>query len=161
MKSTGAVMNTIAGAFDSSKGDLRLVNVSAGSGGRSYPDYRKVPALLDEFCRGFGSLFSTQCGESDQKRIRREQYEASFKAHLDLVSIHPWLDGNGRSSRLLMNYIQFCFGLVPVKVYNDDKADYIAALRTAQVDGDTAPFSAFMAGELLRNLQEELAGHSA
>lgn len=41
----------------------------------------------------------------------REQYELSFNAHLNLVTIHPWVDGNGRTARLLMNYIQFCYHL--------------------------------------------------
>ncbi len=37
--------------------------------------------------------------------IFREQYELSFNAHLNLVTIHPWVDGNGRTARLLMNYM--------------------------------------------------------
>lgn len=35
----------------------------------------------------------------------RERYELSFNAHLNLVTVHPWVDGNGRTARLLMNYI--------------------------------------------------------
>ena len=40
MKNTGAVYNTAQGQFDSSKGDLRLVGVTAGVGGRSYMNYQ-------------------------------------------------------------------------------------------------------------------------
>ena len=44
MKNTGSQYNTPEGSFDASKGDLRLLNVSAGIGGPSYMDYHKVPA---------------------------------------------------------------------------------------------------------------------
>ena len=43
MRNTGSHYSTLMGDFDSSKGDLRLVGVTAGIGGRSYLDYRKVP----------------------------------------------------------------------------------------------------------------------
>lgn len=50
MKNTGSVYNTLVGSFDSSKADLRLVGVTAGAGGRSYMNYKKIPARLNEFC---------------------------------------------------------------------------------------------------------------
>lgn len=50
MKNTGTVYKNIAGEFSSAKGELRLVNVSAGRGGSSYMSYTKVPAKLEEFC---------------------------------------------------------------------------------------------------------------
>lgn len=48
MRNTGSHYSTLMGEFDSSKGDLRLVGVTAGAGGRSYMDYRKVPMKLEE-----------------------------------------------------------------------------------------------------------------
>lgn len=50
MRNTGSHYSTLMGEFDSSKGDLRLVGVTAGAGGRSYMDYRKVPMKLEELC---------------------------------------------------------------------------------------------------------------
>lgn len=41
MKNTGASYNTAQGSFDASKGDLRLIGVTAGIGGRSYINYQK------------------------------------------------------------------------------------------------------------------------
>ena len=50
MKNTGSVYSTLQGEFDSSKGDLRLLGVTAGAGGRSYMNFLKVPARLADFC---------------------------------------------------------------------------------------------------------------
>lgn len=50
MKNTGKDYKTALGEFSSAKGQLRLLNVSAGFGGKSYMNYSKVPARLAEFC---------------------------------------------------------------------------------------------------------------
>lgn len=51
MRRTGSEYSTIAGQFDSSKGNFRLCNVSAGIGGKSYLAYNKVPYAMDNFCK--------------------------------------------------------------------------------------------------------------
>jgi hypothetical protein len=55
-------------------------------------------------------------------------YELSFWAHFELVTIHPWADGNGRTCRLLMNLLQMEFDVLPTKVLKEDNAEYIQAL---------------------------------
>ncbi len=50
MKNTGAIYNTAQGNFSSTNGDLRLLNVTAGTGGKSYMNYLKVPDKLQEMC---------------------------------------------------------------------------------------------------------------
>ena len=88
-----------------------------------------------------------------------EQYLLSFDAHYELVTIHPWVDGNGRMSRLIMNYIQFEYGLVPTKVNKDDKAEYIQALVDSREQDSTEPFREFMLREHIKNLQHEIAAY--
>lgn len=73
-----------------------------------------------------------------------------------LVTIHPWVDGNGRMSRLVMNYLQFEFGLIPTKVLKEDKAAYIKALNQSREEETTAPFQQFMLQEHSRNLRNEI-----
>ena len=73
-----------------------------------------------------------------------------------LVTIHPWVDGNGRMSRLVMNYLQFEFGLIPTKVLKEDKAAYINALNQSREEETTAPFQQFMLQEHSRNLRNEI-----
>ena len=51
MKNTGSEYSAMAGNFSAAKGELRLLNVSAGIGGRSYLSYQKVPSSLQEFCQ--------------------------------------------------------------------------------------------------------------
>ena len=88
-----------------------------------------------------------------------EQFLLSFDAHYELVTIHPWVDGNGRMSRLIMNYIQFEYGLVPTKVNKDDKAEYIQALVDSREQDSKEPFREFMLREHIKNLQHEIAAY--
>jgi Fic family protein len=85
----------------------------------------------------------------------KDIYRLSFDAHLRLVEIHPWLDGNGRTARLLMNYIQVCHQLIPTKMYKEDKAAYIAALIESREKEDNLPFHIFMLQQHLKSLREE------
>ena len=136
MKNTGAQYNTAQGTFDASKGELRLVGVTAGIGGRSYMNFQKVPAKLAEFC--------TQLNEQRRQLLDADdliaKYRLSFDAHFRLVTIHPWVDGNGRMSRLVMNHLQYEFGLVPVKIVKEDNAEYIQALVDACLRSISATF---------------------
>ena len=149
MQNTGSTYKTALGDFSSANGDLRLVNVTAGVGGRSYMSYQKVPAKLQEFCDWLNK--QRKCTMSLQ-----EQYNLSFEAHYHLVTIHPWADGNGRMARLIMNHIQFEFGLVPAKVLKEDKGDYINALISTRDTDDISPFLEFMIEEMIKTLSSDI-----
>ena len=60
-------------------------------------------------------------------------------------------------ARLIMNHLQFEYGLVPTKVNKDDKADYIQALVDSREQDSTEPFREFMLWEHIKNLQHEMA----
>lgn len=152
MKNTGSEYSTLAGTFDSSKGDLRLVNVTAGAGGRSYMNYLKVPARLSDFCQ----WLNAQRNDMAQQADLYAAYAMSFEAHLRLVTIHPWVDGNGRMARLVMNMLQAEQGLMPTKVYSDEKAEYIQALVDARQQDSPEPFVNFMFDAFARNLTDEM-----
>ncbi len=149
MRTTGSIHNVMGGSFDSSKGEFRLCGVTAGVGGRSYMSYQKVPAKVDELCVLL---------QEKQKTVGtfQEQYELSFNAHLNLVTIHPWVDGNGRTARLLMNYIQFCYNLFPTKIFKEDREEYISALQQSQEEETNQSFLGFMAGQLKKSLSLEI-----
>lgn len=152
MKKTGGEYHTVNGDFDASKGDFRLLGVTAGTGGSSYMNFRKVPTKMEEFCQ--------QINERRRQLIENgniiDQYLLSFDAHLLLVTIHPWVDGNGRMSRLVMNHLQYEFGLVPSKVVKEDKAEYIQSLINARESDLPETFRTFMLEEHIKNLSKEM-----
>lgn len=148
MKNTGTTYHTVLGDFSSADGDLRLLNVTAGMGGRSY-NYSKVPAKLAELCESINNRRKTL-----SKTNIIECYKLSFDAHFHLVTIHPWADGNGRMSRLLMNQLQFEFGIIPTNINKDRKAAYIEALVATRENDDLELFRHFMFDEHIRNLEQ-------
>ena len=152
MKNTGSAYNTVQGSFDASKGDLRLVSVTAGIGGRSYMDYRKVPEKLQEFCLQLNEMRRQLVNSNDLIA----KYLLTFNAHYQLVTIHPWVDGNGRMSRLVMNHLQYEFGLVPVKINKADKAEYIQSLVDSREQESTELFRRFMLEQHTRNIRKEI-----
>lgn len=156
MRRTGSKYKTITGAFDASKGDLRLTNVTAGYGGRSYISFTKVPGRLREFCD-----WLNRQRERMHDMTPEEIYVLSFRAHLRLVTIHPWADGNGRTARLLMNQIQFEGCVIPTVVLKEDRADYIAALKESQESDDEETFVSFMKKIQTRNMKEDIRNFKA
>lgn len=151
MKNTGPVRNTMLGTYDASKGDLRLENVTAG-GVRSYMGFQKVPMRLQAFCEQLNSKRSEIIDSTDIIK----KYDLSFDAHFELVTIHPWVDGNGRMSRLVMNQLQEEMGIIPVKVTKEHKDGYIQSLVDSREEESTIPFREFMYGEHIGNLRQEI-----
>ncbi len=152
MEHTGSTYNTIAGSFSSAKGDLRLVNVSAGRGGKSYLAWQKVHDKLKEVCDYLNEQRS-KINKDDIESI----YRLSFEAHYLLVSIHPWADGNGRMSRLLMNMIQKEFEVIPSIVKKESRAEYIQSLEESQEKDSSLPFINFMFNHHLKNIREQIS----
>ncbi|MDR0683084.1 MAG: Fic family protein [Dysgonamonadaceae bacterium] len=149
MKSTGSEHHAMGGSFDSSKGEYRKCTVTAGYGGKSYMSYQKIPAEIELLCNELKKrMFTLKKAE--------DIYNLSFDAHLSLVTIHPWVDGNGRTARLLMNYIQFTHNLIPAKIYAEDKKQYIASLIESGETKNNVPFRMFMASQLLKTLNAEI-----
>jgi len=151
MKNTGSEYNTALGSFSSAKGELRLLNVTAGIGGKSYMSYTKVPDKLKTFCEEL-NILRTSCGTADLTAL----YDMSFDAHYNLVTIHPWADGNGRMARLIMSHLQFEFGLIPTKVRKEDKSGYIKALIETRENDDLQIFRDFMTDMMIANLEHDI-----
>ena len=151
MRRTGSEYSTIAGHFDSSKGEFRLCNVSAGIGGRSYLAYNKVPRAVDDFC----SWLNEEIANADRANIAA-CYRLSFEAHFRLVTVHPWVDGNGRTTRLVMNMIQRQLGLVPSIVRKEDKGEYIQSLVDSRENDDSTIAQDIMLRHHIANLRRRI-----
>ena len=147
MKNTGCQFSTALGEFDSSKGEYRLLNVFAGA--RRFPDSSKVPALM-----------KTLVGEMNEKigsvKTFNQKCELAFEIHYRFVSIHPFADGNGRTSRLLMNYILAMFDLPIFYVFKSNRISYIQALEKARATDNPAFFYNFLYRHYQKFLEKEL-----
>ena len=135
MARTRCGYNTSSGSFSSAKGELRLVNVSAGFGGHSYMSFQKVPSRLENFCKELNRR---------RRKVKADDIEAvynlSFWAYYELVTIHPWADRNGRVSRLVMNLLQMEHNLPAAKVLKEEKSEYIEALVKSRENDDVNIF---------------------
>lgn len=76
--------------------------------------------------------------------------ELAAWTHAEFVRIHPFIDGNGRTSRLLMNYQLMSQGFLPVSVDKETRLGYYNALEQYAVNNDLNPFADFVA-----DLEEE------
>jgi len=147
MKNTGSIVNTVLGTYDISTGDLRLSSVRAGS--RSFPEYKKVPTLLNNLIK------EVNIGLENSKTFK-EKLELAFKFHFDFVSIHPFGDGNGRTSRLMMNFVQAYFKLPLSPVFKENRLKYINTLERTREKNDITEFYKFMFYQYEKFLKNEL-----
>ncbi|MDR0605500.1 MAG: Fic family protein [Bacteroidales bacterium] len=78
--------------------------------------------------------------------------------HDELVKIHPFIDGNGRVSRLLMNLYLLSKGytLTILKGNNEAKLTYYTALETSHIENNNEPFNLFVATTVKQSLEEYL-----
>lgn len=136
MKHTAKVYNTMLGTVDAATGAFRKGNVSAGVS--YFPNFDKVEHLTKKLVDKVNDTMREPLSMA-------QQIDLSFDAHFNLVSIHPYYDGNGRTSRLLMNYIQAYYNLPLAMVKSEHKASYIQALVDTREKEDIQIFRDFMA----------------
>ncbi len=77
--------------------------------------------------------------------------------HYKFVRIHPFDDGNGRMSRILMNFILMQYGYPPVIIKTENKEEYYIALQQADA-GTITPFIEYIAANLNSSLDIMIAG---
>lgn len=89
-----------------------------------------------------------------QKAKKLHPFERAMLSHLRWVTIHPFGDGNGRTSRLLMNFILKQSGYPMLDVPYKDRAEYYNALQKCQLDGVEKPFVDYCYKEYLKQNRE-------
>lgn len=105
------------------------------------PGPEKLPRLMRQF-------------EDLVNAVEGRPLTRAILAHLELVTIHPYPDGNGRLGRFLMNVALLGEGLPWVTIRNDDRPRYFGALHDAQVKGDVLPFARLVLGYVERAVDE-------
>ncbi|MCY4560917.1 MAG: Fic family protein [Flavobacteriaceae bacterium] len=141
-KRTGekGICNITGEYYDTSSGKFRTYFVGIGlpdGGQRIFMDPKAVPQqvklLLDDLN---GRI-------EDSKDIKSTNLLA-FEAHHQLASIHPFGDGNGRTSRLLMNYIQAYHNQPMTFILEKERDAYFKAIEQAYKTKDLNYFYEFM-----------------
>lgn len=108
-----------------------------------YASPEETPARMGEFI----DFFRTALAEG-----KLHPLEIAAKVHYDFVLIHPFDDSNGRTSRLLMNFVLLKNDLPPVIVKSADKKNYLNALNKADV-GDFESFIQYIGEQLIWSLE--------
>jgi Fic family protein len=86
----------------------------------------------------------------------RDTLKAAAYFHLRFEYIHPFADGNGRVGRTLLNYFLMINGHPPLIVYDEDKAEYYAALEAYDKDENIEPMYDFLRGQTERTWAKTL-----
>jgi len=147
IKQTGSLYQTVFGELDATKGVFRKGNVSAGN--TYFVGFDKVEGLVKKLCFAVSEKLAGETNITEQLNI-------AFDTHFDLVTIYPFYDGNGRTSRLLMNYLQLYFGLPMSIVFKEDKATYFEAFQQTRLKENIDLFRDFMYGQYRKYLLAEI-----
>jgi len=125
---------------DENAGRYRSVAVRISGSAVILPNPRKVSDLMVAFQRWLIT--------------KNNLHPVAFasEAHYRLVTIHPFVDGNGRTARLLMNLLLMMYGYPPAIIRKKDRLAYIGALETAQLDGPKSDYEKLVSKAVDRSL---------
>lgn len=121
-------------------GSFREHEIAPFPGGMTPPSWPGVPAAMSDWLRGVG-----QVGGADRP------VERLAGSHAEFERIHPFLDGNGRTGRLLLNLVLVRLGYPPAVIYLRDRARYLRSLQAAD-SGDAGALGELIARAVLDNL---------
>jgi hypothetical protein len=123
-------------------GSFREHDIEPFPEGMRPPDWTEVPVLVGDWIAAANAL--TEADES-------EVVEELAALHARFEQIHPFLDGNGRAGRLILNLLLVRLGYPPAIIYKGERSRYLRALRRADA-GDSGPLGEFLARAVLDNL---------
>lgn len=132
------IMDQWAGIYRQSEVFVRGANVS-------FPLPQSVPYAMDEFIEWLETAQGTH------------PVLVAAEAHFKLVSIHPFVDGNGRTARLLMNLILAINGYPMAVIRNEDRTAYLEAVNKGQTQKDLTTYYELVAKAVERSLAAYIA----
>ncbi|WP_025725161.1 Fic family protein [Acholeplasma granularum] len=117
-------------------GQYRKVNIQIKDSMHQPPDYVKV---YDRMAKFFYDL----------EHFKGSTVQKACFAHAQIFKIYPFLEGNGRLARLILNYILLYEGYMPLSVPVSLKDEYLEHIDTFKEEKDLAPFVGFIKKLLL------------
>ena len=127
---------------DHNAGRYRQQNVLISGATNTPPDYTLLNDKMAHFVDWYNS-------ESSQLH----PIERAAKVHADFVGIHPFIDGNGRTSRLLMNLELMKAGYPPCVITVENRLAYYEALDQWMAFGKTEAFNQLVADAVLEGFK--------
>jgi hypothetical protein len=121
-------------------GSFRRHDIEPFAGGMTPPPWTDVHSAMTDWVQSLPAELG-----------RAPLVESVAVAHARFERIHPFLDGNCRAGRLVMNLMLVRLGYPPVVVYTRDRERYLRALRRAG-SGDPGPLGELLARGVLDNL---------
>ena len=126
-------------------GEYRTTAVFVTGSAFKFPSAKAVPGLMRD-------LFEKTMPEVSSLHPVLQ----SAKIHEELVTIHPFSDGNGRIARLAMNAVLIQNDFLPVQIHPVIRQQYIDSLRTAQISGDNTEFVELILQQEIESQKEVL-----
>jgi fido (protein-threonine AMPylation protein) len=127
------------GINDADKGKYRDVAVRIYGSNAILPNPIKVPELMKQFCM--------MLNEKEDGILK------AIEAHYKLVEIHPFLDGNGRTARLLMTLILIRTGIVPLIIRPMERKRYLSSITLRNVRGRSLQYFRYMLKQLAKSAE--------
>jgi fido (protein-threonine AMPylation protein) len=123
-------------------GSFRQHDIEPFPGGMQPPSWPEVPSQIATWIAETGQL-------SEREPV--EVPEALAALHAQFERVHPFLDGNGRTGRLVLNLLLVRLGYPPAIIYKRERSHYLRALRRAD-QGDCGALGEVLARAVLDNL---------
>ncbi len=128
-------------------GSFREHDIHPFVGGMRPPDWPLVPARVEDWV-GTVNASALQLLDGGTKEPLPELLA---RLHNDFECVHPFIDGNGRAGRLLLNLLLVRLGYPPVIVLKQQREQYLAAMQKAD-DSDYGPLGELLARAMYDNL---------
>lgn len=120
------IHSLVLAADSANKGVYRRLPVAVG--GHQPPE----PALVPQMMEGMVDEYA-------RRKMSSHPVEAAAWLHLQFENIHPFIDGNGRTGRLLLNFELLKSGLLPIDIKFSDKESYYRCFEAFDRQKDAAP----------------------
>lgn len=129
---------------DENSGCYRRVPVRIAGSTVVMPNPMKVPTLMQEMMQWLHG------------DLQGHPATIAADAHLQFVSIHPFIDGNGRTGRLLLDLLLMQTGLPPALIRKEDRLEYIKSIESSQLGLGTEKYYHVIYTAIIRSMDEVL-----
>lgn len=152
MHQTGKIVQDVRGTFDGRKGEFRQQPAMSQALGY-YMSWEKIPQAVDALCQEYNNKMA-------EAKSKEERLKLCFEFNGRLVLIHPWVDGNKRTSRLAMNFLEKLNNLPLTIIHKEDGREYINSLKELKDTDNIEPLKAFLEEQHIKTLQAEIDSYN-